>query len=1131
MANAIEVKITGKNEIDPALRAAENSIGNWAKNIQSLSNAAGTGLKQQTSALQMMASALKSAEDQAKSASSALGKGYTEQATRAREAIGKFYSSLADGGDASRRSVSAAITQVALLRREIERTQGSVEAAAPEIAAEFRDVEHAAEQMKKEYSELNKVVQRQMEQLALASGQWRGFGAMLRSQVSPEVTALATKLTAVVTVAGLAWAAGKKAATATGINPEGYALIADGWESAKRSGRAYHDTLGNILLRTQQIMNLRPSGNIDATGFLAPIRRGIEQGPARPTDAQIYQSRIITENRMREENRAADQKRLADYEQWIALEQRHLQNTKELVGLTSANALAETAEIEHKSRMLTLRGELTRAEVEGNETAISQVKKLIAEEQRLYALRRKALLEDLPHRQTLAPGSPLWYEMGATTDRWRPYVRDYDPENDPLTDDLRRDYLAAVQRGDQQNRRDAEQLSRQLEARLRDQKFVDTLSDVFADAAMTGGKNFGEIAARTFNEVVTAGADSIMAAIFGKRGDPALGQDPNLYYGANGKPLTGWQAQAAGVARAGLTYGTVAYSGYQGGRSGADNAQTSGLVSGATAGATFGVYGAIIGAMIGWGSAYIGRLRAKDDEKWAVPSIDANGNVTVDRPSTTRRLGSERYPGTISWLIGRARTGGSGEREVPNTVTDAEVEDMVKSITETYNTFKDAYVKILLSIPNAVITQIGRIDGQFQNAPSKDFLENFERWVSGTLPDQIAEQFREGMEGAYVSMGLSVEKFNELWKEFDALDPAKAVTLWATLADALRDFQTASDFFTQTDPMGMFGGSATFQREMIRLQADSRTSVGQRISTFDDEILRFAAGIENLSLEGQINAMGELGRMQMQRYQMEKEAIQEIFDILMGAKAQLTDDLDDLAVMGMVNADGSPDHYGIAGYWQGRADDALGNLGSATTAAQAREEAENFRRYILAAGNAGLAQAQTPEERQKWIDWMREQLGAGYAVLETTLGRLGKEINDVNDAFAEEVQPVIDNLTTAIGEVDEGLGDLGEEIGRTIEPIDEFRRAIINATDALNGNPSGEKMGVVLPFTGPRLETASADLATFGQHLNSTGSGLRDVAEGLAEVRGQLVSFAQTLASAGETSSDFAARTVASRKY
>ena len=82
--------------------------------------------------------------------------------------------------------------------------------------------------------------------------------------------------------------------------------------------------------------------------------------------------------------------------------------------------------------------------------------------------------------------------------------------------------------------------------------------------------------------------------------------------------------------------------------------------------------------------------------------------------------------------------------------------------------------------------------------------------------------------------------------------------------------------------------------------------------------------------------------------------------------------------------------------------------------------------------------------------WMREQLGAGYSVLETTLGRLGEEINEVNDAFDEEVQPVIDNLTKAIGEVDAGLGDLGDTVGDVIIPLQEFEKSII----AVTGGPS-----------------------------------------------------------------------------
>jgi hypothetical protein len=1117
--NELQVRIVGTNELDPALRAAEASIGKFgsqatvsAKEFQAAMAAAGGSVEK-------AAGNILGASSQISSAAQHMGSSYVEQSKRAKEALGSFYDTLERSGTVSKRSVGQAIVQHELLRQEIIRTWGALDRATPQVIADYNRIGEEIRRVKGQARELTDAVQDQVGELDEAGVRWRGLGDTL-SNVAGKHGAVVAKAGVAVIALREVHAILRSIGEATGLDYSGLNAFLD---DAKMKGRELWTVLGDVQAVLWSISTFDPQGVRNAVmsgeGLLDPIAAGSANRGKQVVSQEWLDWAAGAEG-------DADQERLrklADAFGKLTLQ----------LDLQAAGYAKNSAEV-HRLNLEMIDAQAIALKNQGYDEV--QIAYLISKQKHVERLRyetERLKNVELTYGEIIGKRVPYLLDSvdprinQETLDRARAQANPTLAIVDPVIHEIT---LAIAKAGAAAGEAHASALT----VRMRDQKYVDTLSDVFADAAMTGGKNFGEIAARTFNEVVTAGADAIMGAIFGKRGDPALGQDPNLYYGANGKPLSDRQMQYAGVARAGLTYGTVAYSGYQGGRSGADNAQTSGLVSGATAGATFGVYGAIIGAMIGWGSAYIGRLRAKDDEKWAVPSIDANGNVTVDRPSTTRRLGSERYPGTIPWLIGRARTGGSGEREVPNTVTDAEVEDMVKSITETYNTFKDAYVKILLSIPNAVITQIGRIDGQFQDAPSKDFLENFERWVSGTLPDQIAEQFREGMESAYVSMGLSVEKFNELWKEFDALDPDKAVTLWATLASALRDFQTAGEFFRQSDPMGLSGGSGTFQREMIRLQADSRSSYGQRISTFDDEILRFAAGIEHLSLEGQIDALGELGRMQMQRYQMEKEAIQEIFDILMGAKAQLTADLDDLAVMGMVNADGSPDHYGIAGYWQGRADDALGNLGSATTADQAREEYENFRRFVMSAGNAGLAQAQTPEERQQWIEWMREQLGAGYSVLETTLGRLGEEINEVNDIFAEEVQPVIDALTTAIGDVDTGLGDLGETVGDVIIPLQEFEKSIIAVTGALNGigGGDGEKMGVVLPFTGARFEQTSADMATFAATIASTGQPLQDLTSNVEALSGAVVSLQSRIDSLSfDSTSEFSERTIASRKF
>jgi hypothetical protein len=238
--------------------------------------------------------------------------------------------------------------------------------------------------------------------------------------------------------------------------------------------------------------------------------------------------------------------------------------------------------------------------------------------------------------------------------------------------------------------------------------------------------------------------------------DPVTGKGTGEYVAGSGSPAA--KAGMVGIQGAGAAYGL--YSAGQAGVGKGTNA-LSGAGSGAMLGFQVGgVYGAVIGAVIGGIAGWLTGNDAQKDYKYGVPRVDSRG---------------------------RAQLG-----ELQN-IGGPEADAMLARIQQQFNTVWNSFANIVLKIPGAIIPELEAIDGRFQSRASGKFLKHFEEWITGTLPDAIAAQFKGVLAEGLARMGLARSQFEAFWTETASLNPEEMRKFWSDLTDGLVSLQRVQD--------------------------------------------------------------------------------------------------------------------------------------------------------------------------------------------------------------------------------------------------------------------------------------------------------------------------------------------------
>jgi len=302
------------------------------------------------------------------------------------------------------------------------------------------------------------------------------------------------------------------------------------------------------------------------------------------------------------------------------------------------------------------------------------------------------------------------------------------------------------------------------------------LSSALADAAMTGGKNLGQIAGQTFGSLVSSGTDKIVQkltiGIAGLFGD-SIKQTADNHWLANGQRFdtfeeaSAWTKTGRGLSAA-MGFAQIGMSAYASGAQ--PGGRTAGTLGGAAAGAGIGAQlgssagpygiaiGAVIGAVVGAVGSWLGEKEAQSQYKYGAPGINALGQAYM---------------------------------YTPKNMQPAEVQQILERAQNTFDSVRNSYVNILLKLPNSIIPALKTIDGRFQDNPSQNYLKHLEQWLTDTLPKQIAAQFESGMRSAFAAAGMDESAFNRYLAQTKGLDPSKAVQFWTDMADGINAWNRA----------------------------------------------------------------------------------------------------------------------------------------------------------------------------------------------------------------------------------------------------------------------------------------------------------------------------------------------------
>ena len=360
------------------------------------------------------------------------------------------------------------------------------------------------------------------------------------------------------------------------------------------------------------------------------------------------------------------------------------------------------------------------------------------------------------------------------------------------------------------------------------------VGNIFSDLATTGGKNFAQTAAQGFLTDVQKGS-KILTNLFSNAVLQAFGSKPTQQAGESNADFAKRQLAADQQNKAiiGTISGVIGLVGqtiqeFKDAKSGKDVSVVGSTVAGAAAGASIGSLfpglGTIIGALAGAIVGAITSILANQAAKKALPyaSFGIRGGEAFVEPA-------------------------AGEEAHFANITAKQYSDMIQQLNSVFEETSSAYVKILLKFPLKVVAMMGDLSlanlnfaptvqatqmvtdkwklfwgaltggiwgaifNSFQvpkkpvgvgtgelPAPEakgptgltglKTFQDDFTNWVNNTLPQKIAEEFKGRVQASFVAMGMTADRFSEIWGKLQGMDPKAAEQVLSDTADALIAF-------------------------------------------------------------------------------------------------------------------------------------------------------------------------------------------------------------------------------------------------------------------------------------------------------------------------------------------------------
>jgi hypothetical protein len=563
-------------------------------------------------------------------------------------------------------------------------------------------------------------------------------------------------------------------------------------------------------------------------------------------------------------------------------------------------------------------------------------------------------------------------------------------------------------------------------------RFEGPMTDIFTDLALTGGKNFGQIAGRMFADSVRDGAQSFvdlvskgLTNVFG--GGAVTEQNGKFFIG--GEEVSAEQATAARqrqgqigriggavVGAASQFAGVVSQSGSQ--RQSALSTVASFTLAGASVG---GIYGAIVGAIVGGVAALLAPPQGADY---------SYGRYGV-------RTGGQGFFESSP----RGGRGGTGElQNISENAQRAAQAQVQAAFDATYHDFTRTLLRFPLEVLPRTFAQIGDIlpqvgkeaGGDMGRAASGAFWKDFELWFRQGMPRELAEKFRPVFAEAFTGMGFTITRFNDIWEQLQLLDPAEARKLLDQWAQFSVELPKIFDYL-ELPFAGRGGLLDTAEREIGKTPAE-------RLSESFDPIFRLVDTLADAPLEVQIQGWNEVNRLAGEVQQNVKDFMAELAEGIRSVTESFGASIRELEIAGIKTATGAPDYQGQAEYLKRYADDLRARIGSATSPQEAQALGEELRSTI---GQIyGLGQQLGPAAGEEFRKWALQALTEGRDAVLEQLRELGDAVAEENRVFLEHLRGPWETFTgqaTSAGDALDALTDaVGQFIGQLKDTLPDF---------------------------------------------------------------------------------------------
>lgn len=392
------------------------------------------------------------------------------------------------------------------------------------------------------------------------------------------------------------------------------------------------------------------------------------------------------------------------------------------------------------------------------------------------------------------------------------------------------------------------------------------VADALTDFGLTGGKNFGSM----LQSYIAKGTQQGYMQLFQQGG--AISSLFSGAFGPNGLDVSGyWNAQA------GAYINPQTGAPFQGDtpqqqRLAAQSQQLNKYISGSLQAA-----GAIYNSLTNGSTNDLGGF-AQDAVTYAGLGAQLGGGIGALVGVIVAGIVQAFKPSMVDvadFATYNVRKGTAWYRE--NTKSDEYSLVVQRKVQDAVDSTFNAFTSVILRFPAELlsklvipITGVGVSGGKWDEAAGgkitgygkSDFkmaMDDFNAWLAGTLPIDIAEAFKPALEQGFKALGLTNTAFERYWEKMKGVDPQKAQQFWSDLVDFLNTWTELQASMANVNAATL-GKVASWNLNPDGSQRlPGQSDYIQALSQAEERIRDLAAAVATLTGPDQIAAAKQLG--------------------------------------------------------------------------------------------------------------------------------------------------------------------------------------------------------------------------------------------------------------------------------